>query len=405
MKKAGVEDVIDPQQGDLLEMRGVLCYYTRQGENVAHVSEMHNVDWRDIIMWNTDWVPGSFYGKGTYLLEGTRLWLAPPPRKTLDELSEEERIKRVQEEREAAMVAAAMGLPGASQMLNEGEVTVLGRGLKGLRQKDLLPSERDEIVTEMFKRVRPLLEKKIIAEQREREEEVKRAAKDAEKDKFKSAERNARTARRGDGLPSDSFLAADLTTGDRIPSRRGAPPPIPAVHGGQITKDTLTAIKDAILRSLHVANATKNGDYCPAMMLMVRLSRGHAGTPLLNNMRMRWTSTVGEDMGFILGLIALERDGSLEMELHHKYPENIELAALRLSAKAKVPAKPKGELSQEAPKQSRATASQFVLNDVEVRVQCGDLDGILRPGAKRGDESVEYVDSKGNTSLVPAVEF
>jgi hypothetical protein len=139
-KSKASDELIEPQPGELLEMRGVLCYYTRNGENVAAVSEMHNVDWKDIIDWNTGWVPGAFYGKGTYLLEGTRLWLAPPPRKTLDEMTEDERIKRVQEDREAALAAVAMGLPGASQMLNEGEVSVLGRGLKGLRQKDLLPS-------------------------------------------------------------------------------------------------------------------------------------------------------------------------------------------------------------------------------------------------------------------------
>ena len=161
------------------------------------MAEMHKVDWRDIIEWNTGWVPGAFYGKGTYLLEGTRLWLAPPPRKTLDEMTEEERIKRIQEDREATLAAVAMGLPGASQMLNEGAVSVLGRDLKSLRQKDLLPSERDEIVTEMFKRVRPLLEKKIAATRKAEEEKAKQEAKNAEQERFRAAERNARSARRG----------------------------------------------------------------------------------------------------------------------------------------------------------------------------------------------------------------
>jgi len=404
-KSKASDELIEPQPGELLEMRGVLCYYTRNGENVAAVSEMHNVDWKDIIDWNTGWVPGAFYGKGTYLLEGTRLWLAPPPRKTLDEMTEDERIKRVQEDREAALAAVAMGLPGASQMLNEGEVSVLGRGLKGLRQKDLLPSERDEIVTEMFKRVRPLLEKKIAASRKQAEDQAKKAAKVDEEERIRAAERNARTARRGDGMPSDSFLAADLTTGDRAPARRGAPPPIPAVHGGKISKSSLDAIKNAILRGLDLVGATKTGEHCPAMMLKVRIARGHAGSQLLTDMRTRWTSDLGEDLGFTLGVISLERDGALDLELHHKFPENVELASLRLSAKAKVPPKPKGELSQEAPKQSRATSSQFVLNEQEVKVQCGDLDGFLRPGVKRGDESVEFMDSEGKKHVVPAVEF
>ena len=404
-KLKSVEEDAAPQPGELLEMRGVLCYYTRSGENVANVAEMHKVDWRDIIEWNTGWVPGAFYGKGTYLLEGTRLWLAPPPRKTLDEMTEEERIKRIQEDREATLAAVAMGLPGASQMLNEGAVSVLGRDLKSLRQKDLLPSERDEIVTEMFKRVRPLLEKKIAATRKAEEEKAKQEAKNAEQERFRAAERNARSARRGDGMPSDSFLAADLTTGDRAPSRRGAPPPIAAIHGGKIEKDALDTMKKAMLRSLHLAGATKGGEFCPAMMLKVRLARGHPGSKILMDMRTRWTSDMREDMGFILAVIALERDGAVELELHHKFPENIELAAIRLTAKATIPPKAKGELSQDPPKQSRANSSQTVLNEQDVKVQCGDLDGILRPGVKRGDESIEFTDRDGKSHVVQAVEF
>lgn len=51
-------------------MCGVLCYYIRNGENVAVVFEMYNVDWKDIIDWNMGWVLGVFYGKGMYLFEG-----------------------------------------------------------------------------------------------------------------------------------------------------------------------------------------------------------------------------------------------------------------------------------------------------------------------------------------------
>lgn len=404
-KSKNVAEVFNPQPGDLLEMRGVLCYYTRNGENVAAVSDMHNVDWNDIISWNEGWVPGAFYGKGTYFLEGTRLWLAPPPRKTLDEMSEDERMKRIQEDREAALAAAAMGLPGASQMLNEGEVCVLGRPLKGLRQKDLLPAERDEIVTEMFKRVRPLLEKKIAAEKKEEEERMKRAAKEAETERFRAAERNARNARRGDGMPSESFFAADMTTGDRMPSRRGAPPPIAAVHGGALAKGKLEAMKNALLRCLHLAGATSGTEYLPAMMVKVRLARGHAGTGLLSDIRTRWNSDVGEDVGFNVAVISLERDGALDLELHHKFPENIELCSMRLTAKAKIPSKPKGEVSQEAPKQSRATSAQFLLEYQTIKVQCGHLDGVLTTGVKRGDESVEFTDEKGAKQVVQAVEF
>ena len=150
-------------------------------------------------------------------------------------------------------------------------------------------------------------------------------------------------------------------------------------------------MKKAMLRSLHLAGATKGGEFCPAMMLKVRLARGHPGSKILMDMRTRWTSDMREDMGFILAVIALERDGAVELELHHKLPENIELAAIRLTAKATIP--PKAEASfRRIPQQSRANSSQTVLNEQDVKVQCGDLDGILRPGVKRGDESIEFTD-------------
>ena len=405
-KTKAVEEFQEPQPGELLEMRGVLCYYTRSGENVGMIAEANDTPWEDIIKWNEGWIEGKFYGKGTYLLEGTRLWLGPPPRKTLEELPEEERAMRIQEEREAAIAAAAMGLPGASTMLNEGEVCVLGRGLKSLRQKDLLPSERDEIVSEMFKRVRPLLEKKIDEVRKQEEDRKAREAKEAEKERYRQAERNARTARRGDGMPVDTFFEPDeITAGDRMPSRRGGPPPMPAPHGGELAADKLDAIRNIMLRGLDLAGASPNATYLPSMMLKVRLARGHAGSPVIKDMRTRWTSKVGEDIGFNLAVISLERDGLVELELHHKYPENIELASLRLTSKAKVPPKTKGEASQEAPKESRATNAQSILGEQQVKVQCGHLDGVLRPGAKRGDETVEYVDEKGVTRVTPAVDF
>lgn len=243
-------------------MREVLCYVTRTGENVGMIAEANRVDWQDIIKWNEGWIAGTFYGKGTYLLEGTRLWLGPPPRKTLDELTEEERAVRLQEEREAAMAAAALDLPGASTMLNDGEVSVLGRSLKGMRQKDLLPVERDEIVNEMFKRVRPLLEKKITDMRQQEEERVKREAKEAERERFLQSERNARNARRADGIPVEAFFEIEeVTTNDRAQVRRGALPPIIAPHGGQLPKEKLQAIRNVLLRGLHLADATPDGDF------------------------------------------------------------------------------------------------------------------------------------------------
>ena len=76
-----------------------------------------------------------------------------------------------------------------------------------------------------------------------------------------------------------------------------------------------------------------------------------------------------------------------------------------MTAKATIPPKAKGELSQDPPKQSRANSSQTVLNEQDVKVQCGDLDGILRPGVKRGDESIEFTDRDGKSHVVQAVEF
>ena len=114
-----------------------------------------------------------------------------------------------------------------------------------MRQKDLLPSERDEIVTEMFKRVRPLLEKKIAEASRKQAEDRKareggKGGLKKERD-FVRAERqrtHGASWRRHAGPTAFSAPAEILLTGDRAcrhvaADRRRCRQP----HGGELAAE------------------------------------------------------------------------------------------------------------------------------------------------------------------------
>jgi L-lactate utilization protein LutC len=61
----------------------------------------------------------------------------------------------------------------------------LSRYIKGLRQKDIDPTERESIMAEMFKRVRPFLEQNITAAieraEQKKKDDVKEAAEEAKR--------------------------------------------------------------------------------------------------------------------------------------------------------------------------------------------------------------------------------
>lgn len=53
---------------------------------------------------------------------------------------------------------------------------------------------------------------------------------------------------------------------------------------------------------------------------------------------------LGEDLGFMFGVILFECDGVLDFEFYYKFFENVEFASFRLFVKVKVLLKLKGEL-------------------------------------------------------------
>ena len=108
---------------------------------------------------------------------------------------------------------------------------MLGRPLKGLRQKDIDPNEREAIMTEMFKRARPFLERNIEkAKQKEVErEEDEREDEERRKQDAIRAERLLRARRASRCTCSPPRLRISARGARRVPRARA---PGHAPHGG-----------------------------------------------------------------------------------------------------------------------------------------------------------------------------
>ena len=201
-----------PEAGEDTVIRGAVAYYTKRNESVDEIARERGLDARDIVAWNKAEYPN--ISRKSQLLERTKLWMqpAPPPSKTLEKLSEKEQAQRLLEQRKAAEAAAAAGLvkgknESAAQdaNVNPKDPCVFGRPLKLLRQKDIDPAERDKIMAEMFRRVRPHLERnKEMAKVREREN-ADLAKIEQEKERIRSNERNRRLERRETGAPVSGY--------------------------------------------------------------------------------------------------------------------------------------------------------------------------------------------------------
>ena len=288
---------------------------------------------------------------------------------------------------------------------------VLGRPLKGLRQKDIDPTEREAIMAEMFKRVRPLLERNI---ERAREREKKRReeeAKEHEEQRKQEQIRAERLLRRTEGIPVHllSATASDFRSVGKTASSYDAP------HGGDIADDTMRAMEDLIVRLLRARNAIDpDGERVTAAevkVMMARASRcqGDDGAKAtLDASRTRWEhAELGEALGFVLAVCSLERAGKIALKRSDKYPEAVDLAAMRLTLPVpEVGPDPAADAA--AAKAAASEQTEGIAPAHDVRVQCGDLCGSLVPGGKRGDEQVKYAEPGGDGStfsIVPATEF
>jgi hypothetical protein len=380
----GEEEDEAPEAGEDAVIRGAVAYYTKMNESVEEIARERGLDARDIVAWNKAEYPS--ISRKSQLLERTKLWMQPPPpSKTLEKLSEKEQAQRLLEQRKAAEAAAAAGLKVKRKNenanvqdanINPKDPCVFGRPLKLLRQKDLDPAERDKIMAEMFRRVRPHLERnKEMAKAREREN-AELAKIEQEKERFRTNERNRRLERRETGAPVSGYdlLRSGLAFGaEGTINRRGAPLPVVLPHKGRIDEEKVANIRNAILRTLSErrrrmsAAATKTtkkkGDeeedaYITSTemkVLMARASRAHDAAAL-DHARAMWThDEFGDALGYNLAIVTLERDGYIESKLHAKWPEILDLCSLRLRKDAQIPEALSGECSIEAVDEVEAT--------------------------------------------------
>ena len=150
------------------------------------------------------------------------------------------------------------------------------------------------------------------------------------------------------------------------------------------------------------------------------------------HMRTRWAHPeYGEALGFVLAMCAADRDERVALRRHPKRPEAIDLASVRATEKGRrsvaedaaekeeADAKEADETAGgttekgeggEGPASAGGSTPSPSLGDVvpprRAKVRCGEVEGRLVPGGKRGEESVELLEG-GSVSgkIVPATEF
>ena len=417
-------EAADPQPGEEITVRGARAYYTKGWEKLDEVARRFAVDPKAVYAWNKPDLPS--LTQKAFLIEHTRLWLTEPPLEqgtdsqapALDPVAE----RRREEEELAAAAAAAQraGIAAAkSRVAGAGaggdvddfrdEPTVLGRPLKGLRQKDIDPTEREAIMTEMFKRARPLLERNI---EKAKQKEVERKKEDEREDEERrkaEAIRAERLLRRAEGIPVHllSATASDFRSAERDVSL-GRAPTGHAPHGGALGEETMLEMQAATLRALkRCGAAAPDGEWISAADVKVRVARAERAAAV-THLRTRWDHPeLGEAIGFVLAVCALDRAGKVVLQRHEKFPEAVDLAAMRLAENAEVPeASDSGEGDESSEKSDVDAPERGILPAATVRVQCGEVVGRLTPGGKRGEESVAYAPSEGAPEkVIPATEF
>ena len=411
------EEIIhaDPKPGDTIVAGGVRAYYTLGSQRLDEVAKAKNIDAKDLLAWNKPDLPALTLR--AYLLEHTRLWLGPKPvdPEESDPIivadPEEERRRR---EEELAGARAAAENAGISIVKDDGDggvddgPRILGKSLKGLRQKDLDPTEREAIMAEMFKRVRPFLERNI--EKAKEREEKRRIEDEREADERRKQEqiRAERLLRRTEGIPVH-LLSATASDFRSVASASHSKYAAAAPYGGIISEEQMTALQTAVLRTLSFSGARPpDGEHVTAANVKVMLARG-AAPAVVTMARTRWDHPeLGDALGFVLAVCALERSEKVTLKRSDKYPEAVDLAALRLSDKIVAETDiPSDSDVDAAMKAAIDDPEKGVLAAAHVPVSCGPLAGALTPGGRRGDEQVTYADENedGKTTTVPATEF
>ena len=334
-------------------------------------------------------------------------------------LREEEEIAAAAAAAQRAGIAAAKtrvgnaGDAGADEFRDE--PSVLGRGLKGLRQKDIDPTEREAIMTEMFKRARPFLERSIT---QAIEAEAEQLAVDRREDDEKRRNefiRAERQSRRAEGIPVH-LLSATASNFRQVSSsddfKLGRAPTTHAEHGGEMTAGLMSDLCRKLIAVLKRSGAVApDGAWLSASDVKVRLAR-FLDPGAVSKFRTRWDHPeLGEAVGFVLVLCGLDRAKKIEMKRHDKYPSAVDLAQVRLAENVEVSGDDELITQNLSLKtgdgdEDVGASTRGVLPAALVRVQCGDVVGRLTPGGKRGEESVAYVPLEGgDEKVVPATEF
>ena len=423
---------LDPQPGDTITLGGVDAYYTKGSMKLDEVAEKLGLDIGELLSWNKPDLPG-LHAKA-YLLERTRVWLGPRPptpepasapvstavsnavSNATEQLvdPEAERKRRDEELLAAAQAAQNAGIakgPRDGALLGDecvDEPMVLGRPLKGLRQKDIDPTEREAIMAEMFKRVRPFLERNIEkAAERARARVKEEEEENAERAKQEQI-RAERLLRRTEGIPVHllSATASDFRSTAKASSSAPAAP-----YGGEITDAQMAELELEILRTLRAAasgRAPGADAFVPAANVKVSMAR-RARPEIITASRTRWDhAELGDAHGFVLAVCALDRADKITLRRNEKHPEAVDLASLKLGPNAGDVA-PDTEETEARAAALEKDADHGVLSARDVAVSCGDdLVGTLTPGGKRGDEQVRYVPkggTEGKELVVPATEF
>ena len=419
-------EAADPQPGEEITVRGARAYYTKGREKLDEIAKRFEVDPKAVLAWNKPDLPS--LTQKAFLIEHTRLWLTEPPPEedaetgapapALDPVAE----RRREEEELAAAAAAAQraGIAAAKSRVASGgggggddddfrdEPTVLGRPLKGLRQKDIDPTEREAIMTEMFKRARPFLERNIEKAKQKEVERKKEDEREDEERRKQEAIRAERLLRRTEGIPVHllSATASDFRSAERDVSL-GRAPTGHAPHGGAASEETMSEMQAATLRALKRSGAVSpDGEWISAADVKVRVARAERAAAV-TRLRTRWDHPeLGEAIGFVLAVCALDRAGKVVLKRHEKFPEAVDLAAMRLAENAEVPEVPEAHAGAATAPGDVDAPERGVLPAATVRVQCGEMVGRLTPGGKRGEESVAYAPSEGAPEkVIPATEF
>ena len=196
-------------------------------------------------------------------------------------------------------------------------------------------------MTEMFKRVRPFLERDI-------EKAKERAAKRRAEENREDEERRKQEAIRAERLMRAHGRASPCTSSP--PQPRTSDPPArgssrsaeKAPYGGIADDDKMTKMQDALLRALDFNGAREpDGEWLTAAEVKVRMAR-MCDADVVADTRKRWDHVdLGEALGFVLAVCAADRAEKIRLKRHEKHPEAVDLASIRLAEGTTAPPPPK----------------------------------------------------------------